>query len=139
MKKTEKLYFFTFKRQKGVSAEDRVNRLFPSAYTMKGDVCLCPNLGLSLKDIRLLSKLSSDYEIELWHAAGNISFDEASSEMVMKNGGMKIEEAMNIKPKDIADYLGGLPARKFHCSILADKAFKKAVEIYRNTNAKTNF
>ena len=47
---------------------------------MKGDVCLCPNLGLSLKDIRLLSKLSSDYEIELWHAAGNISFDEASSD-----------------------------------------------------------
>ena len=46
--------------------------------------------------------------------------------------GMKVEEAMNIKPKDIADYLGGLPARKFHCSILADKAFKKAVENYRN-------
>ena len=41
---------------------------------------MCPNLGLSLKDIRLLSKLSSDYEIELWHAAGNISFDEASSD-----------------------------------------------------------
>ena len=47
---------------------------------MKGDVCLWPNLGLSLKDIRLLSKLSNDYEIELWHAAGNISFDEASSD-----------------------------------------------------------
>ena len=28
--------------------------------------------------------------------------------------GMKVEEAMDIKPKDIADYLGGLPARKFH-------------------------
>ena len=54
------------------------------------------------------------------------------SEMIMKNDGMKIEEAMNIKPKDIADYLNGLPARKFHCSILADKAFKKAVENYRN-------
>ena len=74
------LFFLLSRDKKGVSAEDRVNRLFPSAYTMKGDVCLCPNLGLSLKDIRLLSKLSSDYEIELWHAAGNISFDEASSD-----------------------------------------------------------
>ena len=74
------LFFLLSRDKKGIPAEDRVNKLFPSAYTMKGDVCLWPNLGLSLKDIRLLSKLSNDYEIELWHAAGNISFDEASSD-----------------------------------------------------------
>lgn len=73
------LFFLLSRDKKDVLAEDRVNKLFPSAYTMKGNICL-PNLGLSLKDIRLLSKLSCDYEIELWHAAGNISFDEASSD-----------------------------------------------------------
>ena len=57
----------------------------------------------------------------------------------MKNDGMKIEEAMNIKPKDIADYLGGLPSTQIPCSILADKPSKKAVENYRNSRANINF
>lgn len=72
-----------------------------------------------------------NFKWQTWGCATAIASASAFAEMVMKNDGMKIEEAMNIKPKDIAEYLGGLPARKFHCSILADKAFKKAVENYR--------
>lgn len=72
-----------------------------------------------------------DIKWQTWGCATAIASASAFSEMIMKNGGMKIEEAMNIKPQDIADFLGGLPARKFHCSILADRAFKKAVENYR--------
>ena len=45
--------------------------------------------------------------------------------------GMKINAALKITAKDITDNLGGLPARKFHCSVLADQAFKKAVKNYR--------
>ena len=45
--------------------------------------------------------------------------------------GSKIEKALRITPKDIVHVLGGLPANKFHCSVLADQAFKKAVEDYR--------
>jgi len=57
------------------------------------------------------------------------------SVMLTENDGMKIEDALNIKPKDIANKLGGIPARKFHCSVLADKAFKEAVnDFFRNTN-----
>ena len=44
--------------------------------------------------------------------------------------GLKIETALKITAKDITEQLGGLPARKFHCSVLADQAFKKAVEDY---------
>ena len=67
-----------------------------------------------------------DLKWQTWGCATAIASASAFAEMVMKNNGMKIEEAMNIKPKDIADYLGGLPApSKFHCSILTDKAFKK--------------
>ena len=75
-----------------------------------------------------------DFKWQTWGCATAIASASAFAEMIMKNDGMKVEEAMNIKPKDIADYLGGLPARKFHCSILADKAFKKAVENYRSKN-----
>lgn len=52
------------------------------------------------------------------------------SVMVTENGGMKIEEALKIKPQDIMARLGGLPDRKIHCSVLADKAFHKAVNEY---------
>ncbi len=45
--------------------------------------------------------------------------------------GLKIETALKITAKDITEQLGGLPARKFHCSVLADQAFKKAVEDYK--------
>jgi len=54
----------------------------------------------------------------------------AFSVMLMEKGGMKIEAALKIKPKDITDYLGGIPPRKFHCSVLADKVFREAVNDY---------
>ena len=74
----EALFFLLARDKKGASAEDRVNKLFPGAYTIKGDVCLGSNLGISSKDISLLNNLLDDHEFELWHAAGEISFDEAS-------------------------------------------------------------
>ncbi|KKT18568.1 MAG: Male sterility domain protein, partial [Parcubacteria group bacterium GW2011_GWB1_43_8] len=76
----EALFFLLSRDKKGSLAEERVNKLFPGAYAMKGDICLGSNLGMSPKDIRLLNNLSDDNQIELWHAAGDISFDEASSD-----------------------------------------------------------
>lgn len=56
------------------------------------------------------------------------------SVMVSENGGLKIEEAIKIKPQDVMKRLDGLPARKIHCSVLADKAFRKALnEYFRST------
>jgi len=52
------------------------------------------------------------------------------SVMVTEKGGMTIEEALKIKPQDIMKRLGGLPARKVHCSVLADKAFRKTINNY---------
>ena len=37
---------------------------------------------------------------------------------------------MSMKPKDINDKLGGLPTRKFHCSVLGDKALRMAINNY---------
>jgi len=50
--------------------------------------------------------------------------------MVTENGGMKIDRALKIRPQDIMERLGGLPARKIHCSVLCDKAFRKAMNNY---------
>ncbi len=59
-----------------------------------------------------------------------IASTSAFSVMITANGGMTIEQALAVKPKDIANYLGGIPPRKFHCSVLADKALKEAVNDY---------
>lgn len=56
-----------------------------------------------------------------------IASTSAYSVMLLEDGGLTLDEALKIKPKDIADYLGGVPARKFHCSVLADKALREAI------------
>lgn len=56
------------------------------------------------------------------------------SVMVTEHGGMKIDEAIKIKPQHIMQRLDGLPNRKIHCSVLADKAFRKTInEYFRNS------
>ena len=45
--------------------------------------------------------------------------------------GKPLEEAEKISEKAIAEALGGLPPVKFHCSVLAAEALKKAIENYR--------
>jgi nitrogen fixation protein NifU and related proteins len=56
------------------------------------------------------------------------------SVMITENGGMKIAEALKIKPQHVMQRLEGLPNRKIHCSVLADKAFRKTMNQYfRNT------
>jgi len=62
--------------------------------------------------------------------ASAIAATSMFSVMVTENGGMKIEDAVKIKPQDISERLGGLPTRKFHCSVLADKAFRAALNDY---------
>ena len=52
------------------------------------------------------------------------------SVMITENGGLPIDEALKIKPQHIMERLGGLPNRKIHCSVLADKAFWKAANDY---------
>ncbi|MEK6918848.1 MAG: iron-sulfur cluster assembly scaffold protein [Nanoarchaeota archaeon] len=50
--------------------------------------------------------------------------------MITENGGMPLEQALKIKPQDIVKRLGDLPQRKFHCSVLGDKALRQAINDY---------
>ncbi len=44
--------------------------------------------------------------------------------------GKTIEEAKEISKQEIVEKLGGLPAQKLHCSVLAVDALKRAIEDY---------
>lgn len=50
--------------------------------------------------------------------------------IVTEKGGMKINDALKIKPQEIIQRLGNLPTRKFHCSVLGDKALRAAINDY---------
>lgn len=63
-----------------------------------------------------------------------IASTSMASVMVTENGGMTLEEARGLKPQNIMERLGGLPQRKFHCSVLCDKALRDAInDYYRRT------
>jgi hypothetical protein len=66
--------------------------------------------------------------------ASAIAATSMFSVMATEKGGIKVEDALKIRPQDIMERLGGLPARKVHCSVLCDKAFQQAANNYfRNT------
>ena len=62
--------------------------------------------------------------------ASAIAATSMFSVMVTEKGGMTIDNALKIRPQDIMSRLGGLPARKVHCSVLCDKAFLQVANNY---------
>src|SRR3990167_6120500 len=62
--------------------------------------------------------------------ASAIAATSMYSVMLTENGGMTLENALKVRPQDVMMRLGCLPNRKIHCSVLADKAFKKTANDY---------
>lgn len=64
---------------------------------------------------------------ESYGCAANIAAASILTEIVI---GKSLREAWDISWKQVADELGGLPAIKYHCSILAVGALKRAIRAY---------
>jgi nitrogen fixation NifU-like protein len=71
---------------------------------------------------------------ESYGCAANIA---TSSMVTEKVKGMKIEDAWKIGWKGIAEEVGGLPAVKFHCGILAVGALRRAIRAYYKIKGQT--
>lgn len=63
--------------------------------------------------------------------ASAIASTSMMSVMVTEGDGMKLTEALQLKPEQIIDRLEGLPDHKFHCSVLGQEALKSAIEDYQ--------
>jgi len=68
--------------------------------------------------------------------ASAIASTSMMSVMATENGGMDIIMAQTLKPQQIIERLGGLPDRKFHCSVLGHEALREAVLDYLKNAAK---
>ncbi len=76
----------------------------------------------------------TDLKWKTFGCGSAIASTSMMSVMVTENGGLTIEDARKLKPQHIMERLGGLPARKVHCSVLGDKALRAAInDWYRKT------
>ena len=64
---------------------------------------------------------------ESYGCAANIAAASILTDII---AGKSLEEAWKVTWKQISDELGGLPAIKYHCSILAVGALKRAIRAY---------
>lgn len=69
----------------------------------------------------------TDLKWKTFGCASAIASTSMMSVIVTENGGLTLDEARKLRPQDIMMRLGGLPARKVHCSVLGDKALRAAI------------
>jgi len=82
--------------------------------------------------LRIEDNIIKDARFKTFGCAAAVASSTTATTMVI---GKTIEQARKIKNKDVIAELGGLPAQKIHCSVLAEEAINLALDDYEKRKA----
>lgn len=75
------------------------------------------------------NEIITDAKFRTFGCAAAIATSSIATGMVI---GKSVDEALNLKNKDVVEELEGLPPQKIHCSVLAEEAIKEAIKDYKD-------
>ncbi|MEG0923655.1 MAG: iron-sulfur cluster assembly scaffold protein [Anaerovoracaceae bacterium] len=84
--------------------------------------------------IKVEDEKITDAKFKTFGCGSAIASSSMATSMII---GKSVDDALALTNKQIIEELGGLPAVKVHCSVLADHAIKSAIYDYATKNGKT--
>ena len=79
--------------------------------------------------LKIDDDIITDVKFETFGCASAIACSSMATELIK---GQRVEDAMQLTNKAVAEALDGLPAYKMHCSVLAEEAIQAALEDYKS-------